>query len=350
MARGSHMCDPYIDRVLTMPSASFSSCAPPQRRHNALAKNAGAISGLASLRGQNLAVLLGGASPEREVSLKSGAVVCGALDSLGVNTLPLDTIQPDWWRQLTALDGAFIILHGGAGENGAVQGALQTLGVPHTGSGVLACALAMDKLRSKRLWKGLGLPTPDFFELRGDSDFPSILKQLGPVFVKPACGGSSLGAGPAETAEALAAAWAQAARYGDAVLAERLVEGGEYTVSILDGEALPVIKMETNNEFYDYAAKYLSADTRYLCPSGLSAEEEEALCSLALQAFHSLGCESWGRVDFIRGRLGEFWILEVNTVPGMTSHSLVPTAARAAGIELPELAGRIAMCLHRGTG
>ena len=294
------------------------------------------------LQGKTLAVLHGGNSPEREVSLQSAATVGAALDSLGVKTLLLDTGQPRWWQQLTGVDAAFNILHGGEGEDGTVQGALQTLGVPFTGSGVLASALAMNKLCSKRLWQGIGLATPDFVELHGDGDFQSVLDLLGPVFVKPASGGSSIGNSLADSAQALATAWREANRHGHQVLAERQVVGGEYTVAVLDGAALPAIKVETDNPFYDYQAKYLSNDTRFLCPCGLSSGDEAALAGLAMRAFDSLGCESWGRVDFMRDQQGKFWVMEVNTVPGMTSHSLVPTAARVAGIELPELVGRIA--------
>jgi D-alanine-D-alanine ligase len=301
------------------------------------------------LRGKAIAVLLGGTSSERDVSLMSGATICESLDSLGVKVLKLDTAEPGWWRQLATVDAAFIILHGGDGEDGTVQGALQTLGMPYTGSGVLASALAMDKLRCKQMWQGIGLPTADFFELKADSDFAAVLQQLGAVFVKPATGGSSIGTAGARDEASLEQAWAQAAQYGDRVIAEQLIEGDEYTVAVLNGEALPAIKMETDNEFYDYQAKYFSDDTRYSCPCGLAPEEEAELGTLAVQAFESVGCESWGRVDFMRDRAGKFWILEVNTVPGMTGHSLVPMAAKAAGIELPELVGRIAdFALQRG--
>ncbi len=303
----------------------------------------------AHFEGKAMAVLLGGTSSEREVSLMSGATICDALDGLGVKVLKLDTAEPAWWRQLATVDAAFIILHGGDGEDGTVQGALQTLGVPYTGSGVLASALAMDKLRCKRMWQGIGLPTPGFVELEANSDLAAVLQLLGDVFVKPATGGSSIGTAGARDEAGLAQAWAQAAQYGGRVIAEQLIDGDEYTVAVLNGEALPAIKMETDNEFYDYQAKYFSDDTRYLCPCGLPAEDEAELATLALQAFESVGCESWGRVDFMRDRAGKFWILEVNTVPGMTGHSLVPMAAKAAGIGLPELVGRIAeFALQRG--
>ncbi len=294
------------------------------------------------LAGRAIAVLLGGTSSERDISLLSGATVCNALSDLDAKVLGLDTASSGWWQQLESVDAAFIILHGGDGEDGTIQGALQTLSVPYTGSGVLASALAMDKLRSKRLWRGIGLPTADFVELKEDSDAEALLAQLGKVFVKPASGGSSIGTAGADSAESLREAWRQASQYGDKVIAEQLIEGDEYTVAVLDGEALPAIKMETDNAFYDYEAKYFSDDTRYLCPCGLPEDDEAELQRLAVLAFESLGCESWGRVDFMRDGDGRFWILEVNTVPGMTDHSLVPMAARAAGIELPELVGRIA--------
>lgn len=299
---------------------------------------------LEQLQDARVAVLQGGDSPEREVSLMSGASVEAALQELGVATIAVDTALPRWWNQLQQIDLAFICLHGPGGEDGVVQGALETMAIPYTGSGVLASALAMDKLRSKRLWRGIGLATQDFEELAVDSDWQAVIDRLGSVFVKPATGGSSIGTAGANTAESLAAAWQQAAQYGDRVIAERLIEGGEYTVAILDGQALPAIKMETDNEFYDYQAKYFSDATRYLCPCGLSSSEEAELAQLALLAFESLGCAGWGRVDFMRDQQGNSWVLEVNTVPGMTHHSLVPMAAAARGLSLPELVGRIA-CL-----
>ena len=299
---------------------------------------------LASLQGRRVAVLQGGNSAEREVSLMSGASVEAALQELGVATCAVDTAEPNWWNRLQQTDLAFICLHGPGGEDGVVQGALETLGVPYTGSGVLASALAMDKLRSKRLWRGIGLATADFEELSLDSDWQAVINRLGSAFVKPATGGSSIGTAGADTAESLAAAWQQAAQYGDRVIAERLIVGAEYTVSVLDGQALPVIKMETDNEFYDYEAKYFSDETRYLCPCGLSAAEEAEMAELALQAFTSLGCEVWGRVDFMRDEQGNLWVLEVNTIPGMTSHSLVPMAAAATGLSMSEPVGTIA-CL-----
>jgi D-alanine-D-alanine ligase len=296
------------------------------------------------LKGLDIAVLLGGNSPEREVSLMSGETVIAGLLELGAQARPVDPADPGWWAELQGAGLAFIALHGPGGEDGTVQGALETFAIPYTGSAVLASALAMDKLRSKRLWRGIDLPTAEFEELSADSDWSAVIERLGACFVKPATGGSSIGTAGVDSADALAAAWQDAARYGDRVVAERLIEGPEYTVGILGDAALPAIRLETDNEFYDYEAKYLSDDTRYLCPCGLDDAEEAGLAELALRAFTSLGCSIWGRVDFMRDSGGQFQVLEVNTVPGMTSHSLVPMAARAQGIELPDLVGRIA-CL-----
>jgi len=299
---------------------------------------------LDALKGKRVAVLLGGDSAEREVSLMSGTSVAEALQELGVVTVAVDTAESHWWERLQQVDLAFICLHGPGGEDGVVQGALETMGIPYTGSGVLASALAMDKLRSKRLWRGIGLATADFEELSPDSDWEAVITRLGSAFVKPATGGSSIGTAGANSADSLATAWRQAAQYGDHVIAEHLIVGAEYTVAVLDGQALPAIKMETDNEFYDYEAKYFSDETRYLCPCGLSEAEENEMAELALQAFESLGCEVWGRVDFMRDEQGRFWVLEVNTVPGMTGHSLVPMAAAANGLSMSELVGTIA-CL-----
>jgi D-alanine-D-alanine ligase len=299
---------------------------------------------LERLQGMKIAVLLGGSSPEREVSLRSGATIAQALRELGAEVVSLDPADAGWMADLTGSELAFIALHGAGGEDGLMQGALATLGVPYTGSTVLASALAMDKVMSKRLWRGLGLPTADFAELTAATDWQGIIDELGAAFVKPVSGGSSIGTAGVETAAELEQAWRKAAEYGDRVIAECLIRGAEYTVSVLGEQALPAIRMETDNAFYDYEAKYLSDDTRYLCPCGLEEAEEAAVAELALQAFSSLGCSVWGRVDLMRDADDSFKLLEVNTVPGMTSHSLVPMAAAAAGIELPELVGRIA-CL-----
>jgi D-alanine-D-alanine ligase len=297
----------------------------------------------AALRSIPIAVLLGGSSPEREVSLQSGEAVAGALEALGARVSRLDTAQPDWWQSLGGQGLVFIALHGEGGEGGAVQGMLETLGLPYTGSGVLASALAMDKPRCKRLWQAMSLPTQDFVNLHADSDWQAVMAELGAAFIKPAAGGSSIGTRPVADARELETAWRENCQHGP-LIAERLIDGPEYTVAVLGDEVLPAIKVETENPFYDYAAKYLSDDTRYLCPCGLDVELERGLAALARAAFESLGCRVWGRVDFMRDADGSFYLLEVNTVPGMTSHSLVPMAAAARDMNFNDLVGRIA-CL-----
>jgi D-alanine-D-alanine ligase len=287
--------------------------------------------------GGKLAVLFGGSSAEREISLKSGAAVAAAFIYQGVPVETIDVAEDGWMQYLQAeFSNVFIALHGPGGEDGTVQGALDCLGVKYTGSGVMASALAMDKFRCKLLWLGMGLSTPKFIELTADSDWDAIIADLGAVIVKPACEGSSIGMSRAATAEELHSAWQDAQAYGR-VFAEQWVAGSEYTVAILNGEALPAIKLETDAVFYDFNAKYISDETRYLCPCGLSAQEELELSELALAAFNSLGCEGWGRVDVMRDSDGRFYLLEVNTVPGMTDHSLVPMAAKQAGLNFEQL-------------
>ncbi len=297
-----------------------------------------------------LAVLLGGRSAEREVSLMSGATVVEALESLGCEVRQVDPAQAGWMRELEGVTCAFNALHGPGGEDGVIQGALETLGVPYTGSGVLGSALSMDKQRSKEIWQGIGVPTGGFETLAADSDWAGVIARLGKVFVKPACEGSSIGMAPASDAASLEAAWREASRYGGRVLAEQFINGPEYTVAILGERALPSIRMETDNEFYDYEAKYLSDATRYHCPSDLGPEDEAEIADLALRAFRSLGCSVWGRTDLMRDSDGRFYVLEVNTIPGMTSHSLVPMAARVAGMDVPALVRRILELswVHRG--
>ncbi|MFT6552782.1 MAG: D-alanine-D-alanine ligase [Zhongshania marina] len=287
--------------------------------------------------GGKLAVLYGGRSAEREISLKSGAAVAAAFERQGIAVEKIDVASDGWMQGLKAdFTQVFIALHGPGGEDGTVQGALECLGVKYTGSGVLASALAMDKFRCKLLWLGLGLSTPKFIELTAGSDWAAIIADMGSVIVKPACEGSSIGMARAETAQELEAAWQNAQAYGR-VFAEQWVVGSEYTVAILNGKALPAIKLETDAAFYDFNAKYLSNETRYLCPCGLSAAEELELSELALAAFNSLGCQGWGRVDVMRDSDGRFYLLEVNTVPGMTDHSLVPMAAKQAGLDFEQL-------------
>lgn len=287
-------------------------------------------------------MLLGGDSAEREISLQSGAAVANAAREAGYHVTEVDVRQRGWLDSLADVDVALIALHGPGGEDGAVQGALQTLGIPYSGSGVLGSALAMDKQRSKELWQGIGLPTPGFVTLQKDTHWQSVIDALGTVFVKPACEGSSIGMSRAETADQLSDAYTLASNYAGPIIAEQFVAGAEYTVAILGGDALPSIRLETDNTFYDYEAKYLSDDTRYHLPSGLSEEEEREIGELALRAFNTLGCAVWGRVDIMRDPSGRFLVLEVNTVPGMTSHSLVPMAAGAVGLALPALVSRIA--------
>ena len=288
-------------------------------------------------------LLYGGTSSEREVSLMSGDAVHQALLNLGVDVVAIDAGEkllqalPDY-----QLDRVFIALHGPGGEDGTLQGALEYLNLPYTGSGVLASALAMDKLRCKQMWQGMGLPTSDFALLDADSDWSAVLQRLGAnVMVKPAAEGSSIGMSRAQTPEQLQAAWLEASQYNTSVIAEPLLPGPEYTVAILDGQILPSIRIESNAEFYDYQAKYFSNQTQYLCPSELSETREQELQTLCLQAFNSVGCRGWGRVDVMVDSDGQFQLLEVNTVPGMTSHSLVPMAAKAAGLSFDQLVGKI---------
>jgi D-alanine-D-alanine ligase len=301
------------------------------------------------LKDMTIAVLLGGTSAEREVSLQSGRTVSDALRSLNYEVRDVDPFDEDWIDQLAGVGFVFNALHGPGGEDGTIQGALEVLGYPYTGSGVLGSALAMDKRRSKQLWQGIGVSTGGFEMLQADTDWQSVIDRLGKVFVKPACEGSSIGMAPASDADTLRQAYEDAAGYSGGVLAEKFIDGPEYTVGILGDQALPSIRMETDNEFYDYEAKYLSDDTSYHCPSGLTAEEERVVGSLAQAAFRSLGCEGWGRVDTMRDSDGNFYVLEVNTIPGMTSHSLVPMAAREAGMDVPALVERILTLAWEGS-
>jgi len=289
-----------------------------------------------------VALLMGGWSAEREVSLKSGAAVAAALRARGVDVMELDVD-----RSICGVlaeenfDRVFIMLHGRGGEDGTIQGVLETLGISYTGSGVLGSALAMDKVAAKRLWRGMGLPTPEFVLLE-DEESLELAGTLGfPLMVKPAREGSSIGMSRVESAAELRSAWVAARQYDNRIMAERFIPGAEYTVAILGSEALPLIRLETPRDFYDYEAKYQAEDTRYHLPCGLPPEEERALQELALRAFQALGAEGWGRVDLMVDGEGQPWLIEVNTVPGMTDHSLVPMAARHAGIDFEELVWRI---------
>ena len=289
-----------------------------------------------------VAVVMGGTSAEREVSLNSGANVLEALRARGVDAHAVDGV-PALLEGLRAGRYArvFNILHGRGGEDGTLQGALESLGVPYTGSGVLGSALSMDKVRTKQVWIALGLPTPRYASWRPGDDVREAIADLGlPVVVKPSHEGSSVGISRVRSPADLSAALALAARYDGEMVIEQLIEGGEYTVGILGREALPTIHIVPPGEYYDYHAKYVSDDTQYLCP-GLQGEAEAAMRALALRAFDAAGASGWGRVDVMRDRNGDNWLLEVNTTPGMTSHSLVPKAARAVGIDFPSLCWRI---------
>ena len=290
-----------------------------------------------------VAVLMGGRSAERAVSLKSGGRVLAALKDKGVNAHAFDPAE----RAMSALveehfDRAFVILHGRFGEDGTVQGALELLGVPYTGSGVLASALAMDKWHAKLVWQACGIPTPRAELLARDSDWQALATRLGlPLMVKPANEGSSIGMTKVKTARELAEAYALAANYDSVVIAESFVEGVELTAGILGEQPLPLIKLETPREFYDYEAKYQADDTRYLIPCGLPPDAERIVQDEALFAFKALGCSGWGRVDLMLDRSGKPYFLEVNTSPGMTDHSLVPMAARHAGMSFEDLCLKI---------
>ena len=288
-----------------------------------------------------VAVLFGGKSAEREVSLKSGSRVLDALLRQGVDAEAFDPAERGL-DELPAFDRAFIMLHGRYGEDGTIQGALELMGIPYTGSGVMASAVGMDKWRTKLLWRSIGLPIPDFVVLDEDSDLAAVEKRLGlPLFVKPACEGSSIGVTKVRRHGELGPAYAAAAKHDALVLAEQGVLGGEYTVAILGNEALPIIRIVPATDFYDYEAKYLRDDTRYLCPCGLPEARERELRAQALEAFRVLGCRGWGRVDFLMDEQGNAYFLEVNTSPGMTDHSLVPMAARAAGVTYEQLVLRV---------
>ncbi len=289
-----------------------------------------------------VAVLFGGRSAERDVSLQSGEAVIAALRANQIPVEAIDTKDNDWLERVANNHRhAFIALHGGDGEDGTIQGALENIDVSYTGSGVTASALAMDKVRCKYLWQGMGLPTPHFAELNDKSDLAEIIEQFGKVIVKPSCEGSSIGMTIATTAEELSAAFSAAKEYDDSVMVEQWVQGAEFTIAVLGDRALPAIRLETDHGFYDYDAKYISDDTRYICPCGLDESLEQKLKELALAAFTSVGCEGWGRVDVMQDEQGDFYLLEVNTVPGMTSHSLVPMGAKAAGLSFEQLVAEI---------
>lgn len=290
-----------------------------------------------------VAVLYGGWAAERPVSLKSGAAVLAALQESGVDAHGIDVDR----HILSVLqaghyDRVFNILHGRGGEDGVIQGALELLGLPYTGCGVKASAISMDKLMTKRLWLGAGLPTPHYRVLTPETDFAAVVAELGlPLIVKPASEGSSIGISKVTEAAALKSAYEAAAKSDPVVIVEQWITGAEYTAGILAGEPLPLIRIEVPGVLYDYDAKYISNDTRYFCPCGLNDTEEQALRALALTAFATVGGQGWGRVDMMRDQQGKAWLIEVNTNPGMTDHSLVPMAARAVGMDFQTLVLRI---------
>jgi D-alanine-D-alanine ligase len=297
-----------------------------------------------------VAVLLGGRSAEREVSLLSGTAVLEALRSRGVDAhgfdpaqRPLEELQRDGFQRV------FIALHGRYGEDGTVQGALELLGIPYTGSGVMASALAMDKWRTKLIWQSVGIPTPGYEMLTADSDFAAVVAKRGlPLVIKPSREGSTIGLTKVVRAEQMADAYTLAAKHDPMVLAEQFISGAEITASILGDTALPLIRIEAASGLYDYHAKYFADDTRYFCPSGLPPAQEQALQALAVRAFQIVGCSGWGRVDVMLDPQGAPYLLEVNTSPGMTSHSLVPMAAKVHGLAFPDLVIQILESAHVG--
>ena len=298
-----------------------------------------------------VAVLMGGLSAEREISLMSGNAVLAALKSQGVDAHGID-VGENIVTELAEgkFDRVFIILHGRGGEDGTMQGLLEVMNLKYTGSGVMASSIAMDKLKTKQIWLSLGLPTPDFCVLDSEQDCEQALEKLGlPVIVKPVLEGSSIGMSKVETEDELLPAWRKASECGGTIIAEQWIEGSEYTAAFLGSEVLPMIRLETPHKFYDFDAKYEADDTQYICPCGLSEETEAEYGVLVKRAYDALNISSWGRIDFIVDAQGQPWLIEANTVPGMTSHSLVPMAAKQAGVSFEELVLRIlaqAGCEH----
>lgn len=290
-----------------------------------------------------VAVLMGGRSAEREVSLRSGQAVLVALQQQGIDAHPIDVDQTVSKQLLSQqFDRAFVVLHGRGGEDGEIQGLLQTLHIPYTGSGITGAVMSMNKRISKLIWQQQSLPTAKFVSLSKTTDTEQLLSSLGlPLIIKPVNEGSSIGMSKVTEAESLSAAIALAFQYDDDVIAEQWIHGMEYTISILEEEALPVIRLKTPHAFYDFDAKYQANTTEYHCPCGLDAETEFACQSLALEAFQALGMQGWGRIDVMANQQGEFFLLEANSVPGMTDHSLVPMAAKQAGLSFQQLVWRI---------
>jgi len=286
-----------------------------------------------------VAVLMGGLSAEREISLLSGNAVLTALLNKGVDAHAIDVNQ----NIVSELDAGnyqrvFIILHGRGGEDGTMQGLLEVMKLPYTGSGVMGSSIAMDKLKTKQIWLAMGLPTPAFCIIDSEQSCEKALETLSlPLIVKPVLEGSSIGMSKVECKEELIPAWQKAQQCGGTIIAESWVEGDEYTAAILDDQVLPMIKLKTSHKFYDYDAKYEADDTQYICPCGLSEDQESEFAELTRLAFNAVNASSWGRVDFIVDKNNQPWLIEVNTVPGMTGHSLVPMAAKQAGISFDEL-------------
>ena len=299
-----------------------------------------------------VAVLLGGPSSEREVSLMSGNAVLAALRERGVDAHPFDPAERDLWElKRDGFDRVFIALHGRFGEDGTVQGALETLRIPYTGSGVMASALAMDKWRTKLVWQAAGIPTPRYRVVDAGTDWMAVVAALGlPLIVKPAREGSTIGITKVATVDhgELATAYAEAARHDALVLVEEFVVGRELTASIVNGRALPLIRIEAPQGNYDYHNKYFSDETKYHCPAGLPDAQEQEIRATCLRAFAVVGCSGWGRLDLILRADGSYSLLEVNTSPGMTGHSLVPMAARQAGVSFPDLCIEILRGTHVG--
>lgn len=297
---------------------------------------------------EKVAVLMGGWSAEREVSLNSGKAVYEALIRQGINAEAID-VDRDICQRLKqgGYSHVFNMLHGRGGEDGVIQGALGLLRIPYTGAGVLGSALAMDKLKCKQIWKSSGLPTPDYLILESETDCKQAVEELGlPLMIKPVLEGSSIGISMVKQAEDMVPAWKKAMECVGTVMAEKYIDGEEFTAAILGDQVLPMIRLETEHDFYDYQAKYISDDTRYICPCGLDESTERELAEMMRSAFSAVMAEGWGRVDFMIDGQQQVWLIEVNTVPGMTDHSLVPMAARQAGLSFDELVLKILEGAH----
>ncbi len=295
-------------------------------------------------------VLMGGSSAERKISLQSGNAVLKALQHSGVDATGID-VDDRVAKKLAegGFERVFIMLHGRGGEDGTIQGLLETMHIPYTGSGVMASALAMDKLRTKQIWQATGLPTPSYMLLETEQSCELAIQSVGlPMIIKPVLEGSSIGMSKVEQKEELIPAWQEARQCGGAVIAEEWINGKEYTATVIDEQVLPLIRLRTPHKFYDYDAKYEADDTQYICPCGLSDEDEILLAELVKKAFYAVDASGWGRVDFIIDDEGQPWLIEVNTVPGMTNHSLVPMAAKQAGISFDELVLKILNSSEKG--